>query len=208
MAKKQSDTKTNPMLKKNPKMYEQYMNEITQGLPEDVISQFKGVNPSQFPRINRRANRMVKVLGGLKEVETYGEFGQIGDTPFYGEKSKLTGKHANVKGEPGAGGAGGGAGAYKIATINEAKMEAADKALTDAGIPATEASQLDYLNTYERYFRETGNAGRATRAAISDMKKSIVKTQDFAWGESDEYLPADESAELQELEALEASGEI
>ncbi len=206
-----ADSKTNPMLRKNPKMYQQYMADITQNLPDDVIEQFRGVDPSQFPQINRRANRMVKVLEGLEEVETYGEFEAIKteggkDTGAYGQPSLMTNKYANVNDYPDAGGGGDDGG--KPATINQFKWDAADKALSDADLPATDATKMDYLNSYERHFRETKNAGRATRMAIAEMKQSLVPKQGALYGTNEEYDPTDEGAELQYLEDLEASGEI
>jgi len=61
------DAQRDPSIAKDPNAYAQYMQVATEGMPDDVISEFQGINPSQFPQIGRRAARMVSVLTGVKE---------------------------------------------------------------------------------------------------------------------------------------------
>jgi hypothetical protein len=62
-----TDVQKNPLIIQDPQAYNQYMTMATQGLPEDVVEQFKGITPDQIPQIGRRSARMINALTDVKE---------------------------------------------------------------------------------------------------------------------------------------------
>ena len=66
-----TDVKKYPDIAADPKAYDQYMQRITQGLPEDVVNKFKGVLPSEFSKMRDSADMLVNVLSKAKDEKPY-----------------------------------------------------------------------------------------------------------------------------------------
>ena len=62
-----NEAKNNPALMTDPKAYNEYMGTLTEGLPDNVVENFKGVMPTQIPALNRKSAFMVSAFDKDKD---------------------------------------------------------------------------------------------------------------------------------------------
>lgn len=55
-----------PELATDPRAYEQYMNNLTEGMPSGVVDKFKGLLPPQIAELNSKTGAIVSVMEGSK----------------------------------------------------------------------------------------------------------------------------------------------
>ena len=65
------DIKANPQLAQNQEVYNQYLETVTQDLPDSISQQIKATPLNQLERVNRRSNRMAKALDDRVVKPTY-----------------------------------------------------------------------------------------------------------------------------------------
>jgi len=92
------DVQNNPDLATDPQLYEQYMNTLTEGMPEGVVNNFKGMLPPQIAELNRKSGLLMSAMQDTTSTaDSFGDFEKIPGTELYGQKSRKTGKYVNIK---------------------------------------------------------------------------------------------------------------